>query len=361
MKQNRRSILITGGGGVTGRAIARSLRLSKHCKDFDLVACDIYHNEYGLFEGLFDRCYKIHHVESNEYLSDFATLCRIEKPSAVLIMTEKEALFWTKHKPEFPTMILPEKFSEEVISKYQLYRNLEATEFVPKFQVVENNEKGIDMLANSIKNEPVWLRSFDAGSSSGKGACYVSHIDKGVAWFKLNPQIKQFLLSEYLPGRNFACCMLYAHGKLLQYAIYERLEYFMPHLSVSGVTGNISRGKLVNETQVFHVSDQVVRYICEKFNEVPHGVVTVDLKGDNLGFPKVTEINLRHTAATSAFAVAGWNMAEFQVLAVLGKTELIPKHEPCFPEDNMIFRDIDGLPLYIEQYNRMKNDKIIHV
>ncbi len=361
MRQNKTTILITGGGGVTGRAIARSLRLSKHCKDFELVACDIYHNEYGLFEGLFDRCYQIHHVENEQYQKDFNAVCRIENPAVVLIMTEKEALFWTKHKPDFPTMILPEKFSEEVISKYRLFRNLENTSYIPKFQVVDNNEEGIQLLSDSLKKEPVWLRAFDDGSSSGKGACYVNRIDKGVAWFKLNPQIKQFLLSEFLPGRNFACCMLYLHGKLLQYAIYERLEYFMPHLAVSGVTGNISRGKLVNEKEVSEVSDLAVRFLCEKFNETPHGVVTVDLKGNISGSPKITEINLRHTAATSAFAAAGWNMAEFQVLAVLGKTELIPMHEPCFSEDNLILRDIDGLPEYIEQYSTLKKDKIIHI
>ena len=35
------------------------------------------------------------------------------------------------------------------------------------------------------------------------------------------------MLSEYLPGRNLACFLLYHEGKLLKYGVAERIEYLM--------------------------------------------------------------------------------------------------------------------------------------
>lgn len=79
--------------------------------------------------------------------------------------------------------------------------------------------------------------------------------------------------------------------------------------------------------------------------------MTVDLRTDAQDQPKVTEINLRQVAAASAFAeVAGANLAEAHALTTFGLWQDIGPIEVHFPDNNRLFRDIDGLPVYVGDY-----------
>jgi hypothetical protein len=55
------------------------------------------------------------------------------------------------------------------------------------------------------------------------------------------------MASEFLPGRNLACLLLFHAGRLIKLGCYERLVYFMGHTALSGVTGNIAQGRLIND------------------------------------------------------------------------------------------------------------------
>lgn len=345
-------IVITGGGGVTGRAVARSLRHSPIFAGSELYAFDIFQNYFGIFENLFDKYIKLPHVDDPTYKQAFLSAINEIRPSAVLIMIEKEALFWAQNNPTFPTLLSPKNFSELAIDKSVLYRTLEKTGLVPRFRIYNREKDVYSLIIKKVfKNTPVWIRCFDVGSTSGKGAFRANSIKEGEAWVLINGDVKEFMISDVLPGRNFACNLLYQNGVLLQHAIYERLEYFMAKVSPSGITGNICVGKLVNDSDVFENSVIAINEIANVTGSKPNGLYTVDLKGNNAYKPLITEINLRHTAATSAFAQGGCNMAEFQVLAIIGRESEIPSDEFVFPKDNRLLRDIDGLPVYISNFS----------
>lgn len=353
-------ILITGGGGVTGRAIARSIRLSSKFEDAILISSDIYQNEYGAFEGLYDMCYKLPHVDSANYASQFEVLISREKPDVVLIMTEKEAIYWGGRKAPFNSLISPYEFSKLAGHKARLYEALRPDKLVPEYVLFDRTKDNFKKIfEEKFNNKPVWVRCYEEGTSSGKGAYLVKSNDDAEAWFNLNIEIGSYLMSDVLPGGNYACNLLYKDGNLLQHAIYERLEYFMPQLSPSGITGNISIGKLINDDLVLKNSKEAIKIIEQKSNTKANGIYTVDLKGDDKNNPLITEINLRHTAATSSFAQGGCNMAEFQILATLGLENLIPEQEIIFNPNNRLLRDIDGIPVYLNEYNSAKTDKII--
>jgi carbamoyl-phosphate synthase large subunit len=55
-------------------------------------------------------------------------------------------------------------------------------------------------------------------------------------------------------------------------------------------------------------------------------------------------------AATSALAAGGANFAEAQLLATLGRLDEIGEVVPCFPDDNVILRNVDGVPLWLTGY-----------
>lgn len=52
---------------------------------------------------------------------------------------------------------------------------------------------------------------------------------------------------------------------------------------------------------------------------------------------------------------AGFNFAEYHLLTVLGiSSELTPEVEMQFPENNRWLRDVDAVPVYVEDYKELK-------
>ncbi len=342
------NILVSGACGVTSRAVVRSLRMSAHFSAARIIGTDFCKNEYGVIEHLCDKYYRLSHVEAEGYDQAVAEIIRREKIEAAIILTEKETLHWAGRQYPVKYLVPPAKFSKIAISKHLIHQALTPLGLVPKFCVFSSKQTDRSLVADFLQDHgQAWVRLIGEGSTSAVGALLIKNYDQLIAWLLLNPGGHEFMMSAYLPGRNFACCLLYHQGKLVKYAVYERLEYFMAHLVPSGISGNITRGKLINDRQVLDVSVRAVEHLATMTAEEMTGLVTVDLKGDARNYPNITEINLRHTAATSAFAAGGANMAEAQLLTILGRVNEIGPVETPFPPDNLILRDIDGLPLWL--------------
>jgi len=339
-------ILITGACGVTPRAIARSLGMSERLGDAVLIGTDRGGNWYGFYEGCYERVYLVPGTRDPGYPEAIEDVCRKETIDAAVVSPEAEVRYWSGREFPVPTLLPSARFVAVAISKKLLYDVLSDSGLIPPYRTVSRE----DLLARrglELTGEPVWLRDFSDASSSGLGAIKVSDAEQAYAWACLNPAIEQYMVAGYLPGRNLACCLLFADDELLKVALYERLDYFQGHLVVSGITGNISRGKLVNHPAARAAAEQAVRLISAQHGEPVHGLFTVDLKEAADGSPMVTEINVRHTAGTSSLAAGGANMAEAQVLATLGRRDEIGEVEVTFPPDNAILRDIDGPPLLV--------------
>lgn len=341
-------ILITGACGVTPRAIARSLRISQRLADATLIGVDRGGNWYGFYEGLYDRVYLVPDSRDPRYPEVLDAICSTEAVDAAVISPEAEVLFWSARPFPVPTLLPSARVVSVAISKRNLYEALDGCGLIPSYSIVGRAEllarRGVDWGAG-----PLWLRDYSEASSSGSGSIMVADAEGAYAWARLNPDIEDYMVAEYLPGRNFACCVLFDRDALVRIAIYERLEYFMGHLVLSGISGNISRGRLVNDAGVREAAERAVRVISAALGEPAHGLFTVDLRAAADGSPKVTEINVRHTAATSELAAGGANMAEAQVLVALGRGDEVGEAVTPLPEDKVILRDIDGPPLLVSE------------
>jgi carbamoyl-phosphate synthase large subunit len=251
-------------------------------------------------------------------------------------------------------MQIPPQFAKIAISKRRLYEVLQGTDLVPDFQIIDKKK----VLTNKSKihlSYPFWVRDYSEGTTSGKGSFAPSDYEELKAWLSLNPEIDNFMFSAYLPGRNLACFLLYNKGVLLKYGVAQRIDYLMGKVSMSGITGNTCKGKLLNDPDIFETAQKAVEIIFEQTGETKHGLIVVDLKEDQNRKVLVTEINIRHVAFTSSFADAGFNFSEYQLLCILNREkELLSEKEKIYPEDNLILRDVDGLPIYIEQFEELK-------
>lgn len=354
MKKGNLKILITGACGVTSRSVIRSLLSSHFFSNCTFIGTDICENVYGLYEHLFDRIYRVPNYKSPKYQEVMVKIITNENIDAAIIIPELEVIEWAKYK--FPTkyIIPPLGFCERVINKANLYEYLQGSGFVPKYDILSREDILNKKTPTSI-NLPFWMRDFSSGSTSGKGALRINTIDEAWAWAIINSNINNFMVTELLPGRNFACHLLYYKNQIIKIASYERLEYFMAKIVPSGITGNISKGKLVNNPEIVEVSSKAISLICEATKEEMNGIVAVDLKSDQQEKPFITEINIRHVAATSSFALAGFNLSEYHLLLALDELSNIPiLKENTYPENNLIIRDIDGNPIWIESFTELK-------
>jgi len=345
-------ILITGACGVTSRAIARSLRISRKFADLYLLGTDICENPYGLYEGLFDKIYRAPRVTEAGYRSWMAELCRAERLDAAIVVPELEVLYWSAAGFPIPVALPPAKFCQIAVSKKRLYETLAAEGLVPQFRIRSREELMTETPGEPI-NFPCWIRDFSEGTSCGKGSLLADDPEKVRAWITLNSGIDHFMLSEYLPGRNFACHLLYDRGEIVKVASYERTEYFMARTVMSGISGNISKGRLINDERLVNAAVAAVASILRKTSETMHGIIAVDFRESADTKPMITEINLRHVAATYSFAAAGFNLAEAQLLLTLDRLEELGPKEATYSERNMILRDIDGAPIWLSDYKEL--------
>ncbi len=314
-----------------------------------LVGVDRGGNWYGFYEGLYDRVYRVSQPGEPGYEELVAEICAGEKIDAAIVAPEAEVRFWSGRDFPVPALLPPPGLVEIAISKRKLYDALRESGLVPRYTIVERDEL-LERRGLELDGTPVWLRDYADASSSGIGSLKVTDVEQAYAWAYLNAEIASYMVAEHLPGRNLASVLLFHEGELLKAGCYERLEYFMGHLAVSGITGNINRGRLVNDERARAAGEQAVRLVAELAGETPHGLLTVDLREDSTGSLKVTEINVRHVAATSALAAGGANLAEAQLLVTLGRLDEVGEPVPRFPEDNAILRDIDGEPLWLTGY-----------
>jgi hypothetical protein len=349
-------ILITGVGGVTPRSFAQALRKYSKYAHYELIGTDSNQYALGLYMSqLFNKCYLVPKVTDPLYWPVINSIIDSEKIDYAVINPELEVVEWAKRSlsQEFPLkVLLPDyKLASLLVDKAILTETLEPYGLVPKSFTI-TNEDVIDRGDLKLAY-PFWIRS--ALGSSGLGSMKINSLVELKNWINVNPKVEKFLASEFLPGRNLGCKMLYHNGELLRSAIAERVYYIMSKVAPSGITGNTCFGRLVNDPNVFNVARQAMEFMFEKTNSSKHGFFTVDLKEDKDGKPMVTEVNIRFVAFTQCYAAGMANLPE-DLIRVLDNDPSFDRRFKLYEfEPDMIFlRDVDEQPIIMKESQLFK-------
>ena len=325
--------------------MVRALRSSTRFGDAYLVGVDSGENTFAFREGLYDQAYRVAPCADPEYWEQIEHVARQHGLQGAVVVPEREVWAWSHRRDTtdpLPTLIPGPSFAAIAGDKSQLFAVLADSGHVPE-SVVVDTEGLASVLAQRCGKRPQWMRPHHFGASSGTGALAIDDPEKGLAWACLNPQVQSWQVADLLSGRNIAVTMLYMRGHLHRLAMYERLEYFMAHVSPSGITGNISKGRLFYESGIAAQAQGIIRTVEAAAGELADGLITIDaiVEGDERVV--VTEVNMRPTACISAYAIAGYDIASDWVAMTLGQ-DLGPDSHGVFPETNVLRRDIDGLP-----------------
>lgn len=338
------NVMIFGVGGPTPLGIAKSLRLKSSRSELRLVGVDGDPFAPGLYNrDLFDATCLNGFVRDSNYWDIIERIVEREKIDVAFVVPEGEVLAWSERQEtgSLPCKaLIPElSVARSMYDKMACYEILESTGLAPLTVRVDRNWSA-EALGRRLSS-PYWIRK-----AQGAGAIGAMRIDSPTDlenWLNINPEMEGMIASEYLPGRNYACKMLYLDGKLARAACGERITYLLASAAPSGVSGMCARGRLLNNSDLVARSDKAIRVMFVHHGGTPHGMFTVDFKEDADGVPKLTEINIRHVSFTHAFALGGANFAH-ETLELLTQSALsAPDYiEYRFEDEPHFIRGVDS-------------------
>ena len=202
----------------------------------------------------------------------------------------------------------------------------------------------ITRIFRELRGRPLWCRV--RGGAGSLGALPVRTPEHARNWIRYWKEMREvpvssFMLSEYLPGRDFGCQSLWQDGELVLIKSYERLSYLGTGNQAAQVSSTAALAKTVFAPQVVDTCIRAIRLLDPKIS----GVFSVDLKENARGVPCITEINAgRFSSATNIFDLVGnYNMAETLVRLALDLAVNVDEHYDAAPDWYML-RDLDGAP-----------------
>ncbi len=281
-----KKILVTGSGGIGGVNFVRALKIFSD--EFFIVGTDF--NKYYLqFADIDQRIISPRHSDPNfiNFLNKITEKYKIDfihpQPSSeALVISQNLDSITTKTLLPPPNVISTDKLeTQKILSKLGI--------FVAKTKIIANYEM-ISNIFEELGSGPHWIR---AKTGAGGNLSLLCNTPNEVEyWMKLwiirgKANFDDFMLQQYLPGRNIAWDSFWYNGKLVSSFTRERLEYPFKHISPSGITGTPTVSKIIVEESVNKIGEDAVKSVHKK----PHGNYAVDLKQNIDGKWYVTEID----------------------------------------------------------------------
>lgn len=290
------TVLITGAGGPLGVNFCRSLRTGARATGQELRLIGTDANRWHLPLSLCDQTYRIPFAKAGDSYAQALLEIAAREDVSVLIPThpvEVRAVAQLRDEGRLGRMrtALPSTavldISDDKARTHAVLQ--EAGIAVPRTRLL-SSEHDLQAAFAELRSgdEAVWVRGSGApGLGIGGAALPCRSISVARAWIEHHQGWGRMAASEYLPGSNLTWMALFSRGELVAAGARERLEYVLPHVSPSGITGAPAVSRTVCKPELEDIGERAVRAI----DDSAHGVYFVDFKGDGQDKPMVTEIN----------------------------------------------------------------------
>ena len=196
-------------------------------------------------------------------------------------------------------------------------------------------------------HEWLWVRL--KGGSGSKGATRVQNYEQALFWIKYWNEVRgvpidQFLVSEFLPGRDLAVQSTWKNGELKLMKIAERLSYYGGDARPSGMSSSPQLAKTLYDKTVLDMCQKVALTI----DPAPNGNFNFDLKQNLKGEFCFTEVNIgRFCMITPIFDLTGkHNMIDTYVKLAFDE-EIKIENVFDIEEEMYLIRELDTEPLIL--------------
>lgn len=332
-------ILVTGAGGSAGSNFIDSLRISN-------IACHIVATDASPHMLMLSRAedrFLLPRASDPHYQDAIQKLSVQHDIDVVWAQPDSELRIISQIRDRLPATFIPENQKiiegsdkQAILSRLQL-----AGVAVPMSRTSDSEDEYVEICRELLlEHQSLWVRARSGAGS--RASLPVSTPDQAINWIKWWIREKglgwaDFQVSERLPGKEFAFQSLWQHGKLISGEARQRISYLYGFLTPSGQS---STPAIAVTTRDEHVLSQGRESVLA-FDPNPHGIYCVDMKEDQHGRLKTTEINVGRFFTTMNFlAHAGINMPEMAVRAALGE-ELQPLGMGNVEEDLYWIRMVD--------------------
>ncbi len=336
-------ILITGAGSGESNNLIRSLRIG----DPSLFIGGCHTDRFILKKSSADKNFLVPPLSSPRFPDTLRAILDEEGFDLVVPTADQDVRILSTLRDTLPCrLFLPGKLVIELCQdKYELAIFLrDRGVAAPLTHPVTGYDSIDDLFRQLSPRSQLWCR-IRTGTGS-MGAVPVRNPDQARSWIRYWEKMRgvpppAFTLSEYLPGRDFACQSLWKDGKLVLIKTCERLSYYGGWNRASGVSSTPQLAKTVRDERMVQVCADAVQAI----DPTASGVFSIDLKEDVSGIPCITEINAgRFFMITNLFDFTGThNMAVTYVRLALGdRVDIGEAYDVA--EDYYLVRDLDTLP-----------------
>ncbi|HWH08048.1 MAG TPA: ATP-grasp domain-containing protein [Candidatus Thermoplasmatota archaeon] len=334
-----RTLLVTGGGGSAARNVVDSLRVAD--EPYRIVLSDVSKYFLPLVEA--DAKYLVPPATAPEYVDAVNAIVAAEGVDFVHPQPDVEVKMVGKLRGRIHARTkLPADATIELCQDKMRFNEVLAKKGVPAPRsILVKDEAGVADAMRQLPGDTYWVRAIRGYGS--RAAIPVKTPRQADQWIRYWIEMKglkydDFMVAEYLPGREFAFQSIWHEGKLVTSQARERVQSILGHLVPSGQTSSPSVARTVRRADVNQVATDAVLAADPR----PDGVFCVDLKENAQGVPCVTEINCgRFFTTSNFFARAGANMPHWHVKLAMGdKLPELPRHD-ALPADLYWVRMLD--------------------
>lgn len=339
------TVLVTGAGTGLGNNLIRSLRAA----DRSLVVLGCHDNRFELKKSAGDRHYLLPAPDQRAFVGRLVELLDAERVDLVVPTSDRDVRVLSRHRRRLGRRVfLPRAGVIELgQDKYAVSRRLARRGVPAPRTFAVTNLAAVSDILRRLPRGPAWCRV--RRGSGAYGAAPVRTAAQARAWIAYwstmrGVPVRDFTLGEYLPGRDFACQMLWDRGRLVLAKTFQRLSYY----------GGGARAGAVSSVAALAVSTAAPRVVevCTAavgaLDRAMSGPCCLDLKENAAGVPCVTEINVgRFSLSTGIYDLVGkHNMAGAYVRLALGEPVDLGEPYDAAP-DHYLIRDVDTLPAVV--------------
>ena len=334
-------VIITGAGGGGANNIISTI---KEREKYTLIGFDI--SEFKVARANVDLRFIVPPASSPEYEAEITKIINEIKPDLIIPTNDPEVEKLSEIRNNIGTeLFFPDHESVALcLNKWNFHNFAIKNDIrVAETYHVENIED-VDQIFSNFNLDLLWCRAIKGAGS--KGATKVKDAEQAKWWIKYwnemrDMEVSDFTISEFLPGRDFACQSTWKNGKLILMKAAERLSYIEAASRPSNMSSSPELAKTVYDEELF---DFCVDVINKLSGGRAHGNYDIDIKMNSKDQFCVTEINIgRFFMITNLFNLSG-NYSMIDTYLKLATNQDPEISNPFDFSEKYLIRSLDTLP-----------------
>ncbi len=334
-------VIITGAGGGGANNIISTI---KEREKYTLIGFDI--SKFKVARANVDFRFVVPPASSSDYVTEITKIIKEIKPDLIIPTNDPEVEKLSEYRDKIGTeLFFPDNDSVSLcLNKWNFHNFAIKNEIRVAETYHVKSIDDVDSIFSNFNSELLWCRAIKGAGS--KGATKVKDPEQAKWWIRYwnemrGMEISDFTISEFLPGKDFACQSTWKNGKLILMKAAERLSYIEAASRPSNMSSSPELAKTVYDEKLFDFCIDVINKLS---GGNAHGNYDIDIKMNSNNQFCVTEINIgRFFMITNLFNLSGEH-SMIDTYLKLATDQNLNISSPFDFSEKYLIRSLDTLP-----------------